>query len=143
MIIMCYQKAINFNNTNQKIIKIFSKCKDYSLKSQMKSKHCACLVKSGKIYDLGTNDYYGWNNIRKFSVHAEEKIILNYIKKKPRKKFDLYIIRVSEKNGNFLNSKPCSDCIKIIQKYKVDLKVILLFDSLLIMFLLDNSKKNL
>lgn len=113
---MC--RRINFEDSSPRIKNIFNKCKEYSQKSQMKNKHCASFVKNGKIVEMAVNDYYGWNRLSKFSVHAEERLIENALKCKTRKRFDIFIVRVSEKNDHYLNSEPCSECTKLIKQYK-------------------------
>ena len=105
-------------NIPLRIRRILNKCSVKAKLSQMHSKHCACLEKDGKIYMFSVNDYtnISYSNINKFSYHAEEKLLKNFYTK-GRKKYNLYIIRISPDGKRLVNSKPCNDCIKIINSY--------------------------
>ena len=76
---------------------------------------CVIITKKGIPLSYGYNDYDYKNNI---TEHAEEMAIRKYINKinllkTYKKKIGyLFVIRT---NGN--NSKPCSNCINIIDKY--------------------------
>lgn len=109
------EKNYDMSNMPPKIRNILDKCADKAKGSTMHSKHCACFEKNGRIYEFTLNDYCGINHsrINKFSVHAEEKILLKY-SKKGRTKFNLYIVRIST-DGSLLNSEPCNECSKIIR----------------------------
>jgi len=109
----------NFAEASLKVLKIFEKCKNHSQKSLMKSKHCSCIEKNGRIYNMCVNEYSGGiNRYESFSIHAEENAIQKTLTKvkRTRKKFNIFIVRVSEKNNNFLNSKPCVDCVSFMKK---------------------------
>jgi len=92
--------------------------KEYALKSELRSKHCACLVKKNKILSIDYNKHNLETNKIFCSTHAEVSLDKNlnkyYIK---RKKYDLWVIRYSKENTNGLtDSKPCSKCIDYIKK---------------------------
>lgn len=99
--------------------------KKYSSKSILRNKHCACLVtKNNKIVCIEVNQYLPANYV-KCSTHAEvslhKSLNKKYIKNFNRNKYDLWVIRYSKKNG-FVDSKPCSKCIKYMKKrmYYID-----------------------
>jgi len=100
--------------TSTKVKNIFEKCAEEALKGDMRSKHCACLVRKGKIYTMRCNQSGG--NTNGFSTHAEatvHKKMMNSKELKKNRSFDLYVVRFSKKNG-FMNSKPCYNCTKCI-----------------------------
>jgi len=109
-------KGVTFKKlkTSTKVKNIFNQCAEHALTGDMRSKHCACLVRKGKIYTMNCNQAGSTNG---FSTHAEttvhKKISNSKILKKKNRTFDLYVIRFSEKNG-FMNSKPCYNCTKCI-----------------------------
>lgn len=107
----------NLSNIPARVISTLDKCMIKATSSCMNSKHCACLEKNGRIYVYSINDYSGINysKINKFSYHAEESLLKNFTKK-GRSKYNLYIVRINTK-GKLQNSKPCSDCIKIIKQF--------------------------
>lgn len=111
--------SINYDlkNIPLRVLKTLNKCLEQAKKSQMHSKHCACLEKDGRIHIFSLNDYcnISYSRINKFSYHAEEKLLHNF-EKKGRKKYNLYIVRVSL-SGELINSKPCKDCVKIIKNH--------------------------
>lgn len=108
-------KICSFENISRKYNDIFDECIDKALKSNLKTKHSACLVNNGKIIAIENNKYC----VKKFSLHAEEnlykKIMKNSYLLKKYKQYDLYIIRYSYKSG-FMNSKPCYHCTNLIKK---------------------------
>lgn len=115
-------KLLPLTRTRKNVIE---QMKHHSLKSNLRSKHCACLVKkNNEIILFEVNEYTPTNNIS-CSVHAEVSIHKNlnkkYIKNLKRNKFNLWVIRYSKKNG-IVDSKPCSKCVKYIKKnmYYVD-----------------------
>jgi deoxycytidylate deaminase len=105
-----------FTNTSRKRMEIFYTCKDIALKSQMRSKHCAALERNGKIILIDCNHYGGSKNSS--SLHAEaniqKKLSRMSHKIKKRYNYNLYIVRYSKASG-YMNSKPCSDCVKCIK----------------------------
>jgi len=110
-------KKYYFSSASKTQKEIFNICKEKALESEMRSKHCACLVRKGKIIHLECNHYGGDKN--SYSLHAEptlHKKILKNNKIRKNHKYDLYIIRYSEASG-FMNSKPCVDCTKYIKYY--------------------------
>jgi len=99
-----------------KVKNIFDICAEQALKGDMRSKHCACLVRGKKIYSMNCNQSGG--NTNGFSTHAETTIHRrmqhqNSKLLKKNRSFDLYVVRFSEKSG-FMNSKPCYNCTKCI-----------------------------
>lgn len=112
-------EIFNKSDIPRKYITILNKCADMAEKSCMKSRHCACIEKNGVIYMFALNDYCGINcssSRMKFSCHAEEKI-LTTMTEKGRRKFNLFVVRISQ-NGKMVNSKPCKTCIEIIIEKK-------------------------
>lgn len=109
-----------FENSSKKIQNIFQKCKEASIKSNLRSKHSACIVKNGKIIVLEHNKYAKTGD-HNYSVHAEccvykkfrNLMKLNKIKK--RYMYKLYVIRYSKATG-YMNSKPCKCCTKMIKQ---------------------------
>lgn len=99
---------------------LLDKMKVKAMNSNLKNKHCAILVKKNKIISIENNEYNTnqVNNIF-YSIHAEvsidKKLNKKYIKNFNKNKYDLWVIRYSDKNG-ILDSKPCSKCIKYIKK---------------------------
>ena len=104
---------------------LINQMKDHSLKSNLRSKHCVCLVKKNNEIICFEVNHYTSTNYVKCSIHAEVSLHKNlnkrYIKNFNRTKYDLWVIRYSSKNG-LADSKPCSKCIKYIKKrmYYVD-----------------------
>jgi deoxycytidylate deaminase len=87
-------------------------------KSCMFRKHGCVIVNNKEIISKGYN-YYIYNLIQKFSVHAEESAILKLKKLNNYKNnttYTMYVVRISD---NFLRiSLPCNKCKKIIEKIK-------------------------
>lgn len=115
-------KYLPLTKTRLNVIKQMA---NHSLKSNLRSKHCACLVKkNNEIVSFEVNEYTPTNTV-KCSIHAEVSLHKNlnkrYIKNFNRTKYNLWVIRYSTKNG-LVDSKPCSKCIKYIKKrmYYVD-----------------------
>lgn len=90
-----------------------------ALKSDMNFNHGAIVIYRGKIVGRGYNTYIDSNYKR--SIHAEEKAITDSLKKiseSDLKKCELVIIRINNK-GECLDSKPCANCSKIINRYSI------------------------
>lgn len=95
---------------------------EIALKSSMRSKHGAVLVKNGEIiaegynYDYNQDTYHGH-----YSVHAEVNVLLQARNKKilDLSDTDLYVVRVSKATGNFMLSKPCKNCTRMSIKYGI------------------------
>jgi deoxycytidylate deaminase len=108
-------------NMSQK--KYMDIAKEQAIKSVVKYKHGACIVKNNKVigvgfnvsaYCLGTN----WLEHIKFSgIHAELSAIIN-TPKHSLKNSVLYVVRVNDR-GELHNSKPCEQCMHNIIKYKI------------------------
>lgn len=92
-------------------------------KSDMNFNHGAVIIHRGKILSSGYNYYHDnrCNYNYKESIHAEVCAINNALKKihaSELKKCELVIIRVN-RQGECLNSKPCCNCAKIINKFNI------------------------
>lgn len=90
-----------------------------ALKSDMNFNHGAIIIHRGKIVGKGYNTYIDSNYKR--SIHAEEKAITDSLKKisgSELKKCELVIIRINNQ-GKCLDSKPCINCSKMIQRYSI------------------------
>ena len=105
--------------TNSKIFKMFEKCACICNKSDSLHKHGAIIAHGNKIISIGYN--HGRNRLKSITndhmcqVHAEMHSLHNLMRthKKPTpKRYSMYIIRWS--NGQFCNSKPCTECIKFL-----------------------------
>src|SRR5579863_1839749 len=76
-------------------------------------KHAAAIFVNKSILSKGYNRF-DRVILRSYSTHAEIDAIYNYRRKKSRGKKYLIVIRIN-KAGNFINSKPCSKCIKVLK----------------------------
>ena len=88
-----------------------------ALKSEMFMNHGAVMVYRGKIVGKGCNKYINSNN--KWSSHAEEiaiKDAMNNISSDKIKCCTLIIVRVNNQ-GDCVNSFPCQNCMKFINKH--------------------------
>ena len=91
-----------------------------ALRSQHNFKHGAVIVKNGKVINSARNQYCTIDRINSFkariwSIHAE----MNALQGLPRsltRGADIYVVRVSKKNQQFMNSKPCKICSSLIKK---------------------------
>lgn len=105
---------------SSKRLSLIEKMKEYALKSNLRSKHCACLVKRNKILCIENNKYNNTQNNIFCSTHAEISIhrrLNKYnIKNFEKNTYDLWVIRYSKQNG-LADSKPCSKCIDYMKKY--------------------------
>jgi len=102
-----------------KRMNVIEQMKEFALKSNLRSKHCACLVKKNKILCIQNNTYNSHNNNIFCSTHAEISIHRNInkynIKNFNKNTYDLWVIRYSKKHG-LADSKPCSKCIDYMKK---------------------------
>lgn len=92
-----------------------------AFKSDMNFTHGAIIIYRGKILSKGFNTYINSNYSEKTSLHAEVSAINNALKKvhaSELKKCELVIIRVN-REGECLNSKPCCNCSKIINRFAI------------------------
>ncbi len=92
-----------------------------ALKSDMNFNHGAVLIYRGRIVGKGYNTYINCSYNEKNSIHAEVSAIKDGLKKIPVNeinKCELVIIRVN-KMGECLNSKPCFNCEKFINKHNI------------------------
>jgi tRNA(Arg) A34 adenosine deaminase TadA len=90
-----------------------------ALKSDMNFNHGSIVVYRGKIIGKGYNTYINSNCYDKVSLHAEVSAINDALKKisaEELKKCELIVIRVNS-TGECLNSKPCCNCAKYINKF--------------------------
>jgi deoxycytidylate deaminase len=108
------------NLSHQKYMDI---AKEQAIKSVVKFKHGACIVKNNKVIGVGFNmsSYClgeGWmKHIKISGIHAELSAIINTPKHRLKNSV-LYVVRVNDRGG-FNNSKPCEKCSKNIIKYKI------------------------
>lgn len=87
-----------------------------AIKSPMRSKHGAIIVKNNKIVSKGYNRYfyyYGHNNTS--SIHAEVDAIRNCFPRTNLNGATLYVVRVRP-DGTTTLSKPCKGCCRAISK---------------------------
>jgi tRNA(Arg) A34 adenosine deaminase TadA len=92
-------------------------------KSDMNFNHGALIIYRGKIVGKGFNTYINSNYDckQKVSLHAEVSAINDALKKmhvNDLKNCELIIIRVNN-SGSCLNSKPCCNCQKFINKLAI------------------------
>ena len=115
-----------------KTLKFFQIAKYYALQSDMTNKHGCVITRNGKIISYGYNHYKSKlshfhikgldNNV--CAVHAElhalEKLC-NSLSFKNRyfNKCNVYVVRISNNKQDYLNSKPCYNCIKILKHYNL------------------------
>jgi len=98
-------------------------CKEIANKSVCHYKHGAILVYKKNIIARGYNDelYKFPLPVGSFSIHAEANVIRqidNKYRKKILENCVLYVVRIN-KNGQLMNSKPCNNCQKLIDKYNL------------------------
>ena len=98
-------------------------------KSCMRCKHGAVIIQNGGIVACGHN--YSTHQCvyhNKYSVHAEINAIFDFFarnkinnknKKKVLHNAFMIVIRV-DNDGSFKNSKPCSNCARMICKYNIN-----------------------
>lgn len=91
-----------------------------AMRSEHNFKHGAVLTRQGKIVNSARNQYCTLDRISNFkariwSIHAEMNV-LNGLPKCVTRGADLYVVRVSKKNHQFMNSKPCKICSSLIRK---------------------------
>jgi deoxycytidylate deaminase len=96
---------------------------EYALKSNSERiRHGAVIVYRGKVISGGYNMYY--TGINKHperphnSIHGEISAIVNTRNKSILYKCDLYVVRINAE-GSMLSSKPCKQCVDIINKYNI------------------------
>lgn len=97
---------------------------DYLIKVAEKScvnqKHSAALIKNGKIINYGYNKYCSF--AKKSTIHAEMDALMTLRKKYKKHQLmnmDIVIIRISPKNHELKNSRPCNGCIDILRKFYI------------------------
>lgn len=118
--------------------KVYSKLKDEANKSPILYKHCAAILKHKKIIGKPCCNNYGCvhNDCSLGSVHAEVNAIFNFFgkdvhfdhknrkwtisckSKNLRKKIDVVVIRINH-NGDTVNSRPCYNCLKMMQDIEI------------------------
>jgi tRNA(Arg) A34 adenosine deaminase TadA len=92
-----------------------------ALKSEMNFNHGAIVTHRGRIVGKGHNKYCNSNFNEKTSLHAEVCAIKDALKKITEddlKKCQLIVIRVN-REGECLNSKPCCNCTRFINQFKI------------------------
>ena len=109
---------MNVNMTcSQTDAKFASIASEEAYKSKLLSRHGCVAVSSGKIIARGCNTYRTYSNDgfmkNSCSCHAEINVMRQCYKQKA-KKINLYIVRITAE-GLYVNSAPCSECIKLIK----------------------------
>lgn len=127
-----YYHSDNVLNPSLKTLKFFEIAKYYALRSNMTNKHGCIITKNGKIISYGYNHYQ--SKMKSFYIkgldtnicalhaemHALEKLYNSYtFKNKFFNKCNIYVVRISNTTKEYLNSKPCSNCIKILKYYNL------------------------
>lgn len=89
-------------------------------KSTMQQKHGAVIVYKNKIIATGFNHTCDYMNSN-YSIHAEVAAISQiFYNKQLLELCDIYVVRIAPAFNNCLkNSKPCKNCTKFINKYKL------------------------
>ena len=118
--------------------KVYSTLKEEANNSPILYKHCAAILKHGKIIGKPCCNDYGCahNDYSLGSVHAEANAIFCFYgkdvlfdqknkkwtisrkSKLTRKKLDIVVIRI-DSNGDTANSRPCYNCLKIMQDIEI------------------------
>lgn len=118
--------------------KVYSKLKEGAINSPIVYKHCAAILKHRKIMGKPCCNNYGCvhSDCSLGSVHAEANAILSYfgkdiyfdykiqkwaISKKVKnkgRKLDIVVIRINH-NGDTVNSRPCYNCLKMMQDIEI------------------------
>lgn len=123
--------------TNKIFDNLYSKLKEEAINSPILYKHCAAILKYGKIVGKPCCNDYGCahNDYSLGSVHAEANAIFCFFgkdvrydqksrkwticgKRKLYRKMDIIVIRINS-NGDTVNSRPCYDCLKIMQDIEI------------------------
>jgi deoxycytidylate deaminase len=124
--------------TNKIFDKVYSKLKDEAINSPILYKHCAAILKYKKIIGKPCCNDYGCahNDCSLGSVHAEANAIFCFFGKDVRfdqknkkwtiscksklirKNLDVVVIRINS-NGDAANSRPCYNCLKIMQDIEI------------------------
>jgi len=113
-----------------KLEHLFKQVRHVALKSSMKVRVGALLIKNGKVIGVGYNtlkrDFYrkgqGGYRSGKFSIHAEQACI-NSCNRKDLKGSTLILIKIN-KCGEIKEGGCCAMCSSILRKYKI-VKVII------------------
>jgi tRNA(Arg) A34 adenosine deaminase TadA len=106
--------------------KFHKKCIDKAANAAEKSngyyRHGAVIVYRNKVISSASNMYLSRYTIEKphNSIHAEVNAIMRVKNKHILKHCFLYVVRINN-NGEIKNSKPCENCMKIINKHKIKL----------------------
>jgi deoxycytidylate deaminase len=120
--------------------KVYSTLKDTANNSPILYKHCAAILKCKRIIGKPCcNDHnhgYVNNHCSLGSVHAEANVLLSFFGKDMifdqkkqkwtisskckliRKKIDIVVIRINA-NGDAVNSRPCYNCLKLMQDIEI------------------------
>jgi tRNA(Arg) A34 adenosine deaminase TadA len=108
-----------------KIKRCLDLAKKQALKSTFRERHGAILVKGGQILNCHHNDsssssfamrfprYLDGKQLLEGSRHAEVQVILG-IDKTQTKHSTVFLVRIG-RDGNFIYSKPCPMCQKILK----------------------------
>jgi deoxycytidylate deaminase len=98
----------------------------HAIKSPMRAKYCAIIVKHNAIVSIGVNDYRLTQVSGKFSTHAEVSAILN-CRRRDLKDADMYVVHLNKHEEHpectTASGKPCDQCKikleKCMRKYKL------------------------
>lgn len=102
---------------------------EISKNSEMNNKHGCIIIKNGNIISTGFNKYLAprgsspkeiYSSKKSYtkgrSIHAEVDAINNCNRKELNGAI-LLVVRLNKTNGGFMNSEPCSNCKRIINKF--------------------------
>ena len=90
-------------------------------KSDMNFNHGCVVVYRGRIIGRGYNTYID-SNFNQVSIHAEVSAIDDALKRvsaEELKKCELIVIRINKTAEYCLPSKPCCNCSRYINKFKI------------------------
>ena len=109
------KRCASIHNKHHNFLKIAAK---EAQKSSMHSQHGAVIVHKGCVIALGYNKKYKHFGLK--SIHAEVDALnkLNKSNKKILRESVIYIVRVGGPSI-IKNSRPCSNCSKIITKWNL------------------------
>ncbi|AYV85889.1 MAG: cytidine and deoxycytidylate deaminase [Solivirus sp.] len=85
------------------------------------SKHAAILFSGKSIFSTGYNRFDRGklqSCTQSYSTHAEIDALYKSRKISKRKRIYLIVVRLN-KNGNFINSKPCNSCIHALKRSNI------------------------
>jgi len=91
-------------------------------RSTLPMRHGCVAVSGGKIIAKGCNSYRTFSKDglihNTCSCHAEIDVLRKCMKKNRKGKINIYVVRIS-KNGEYLNSAPCNQCVNVMKTYNI------------------------